>query len=465
MIEPVVDADKGRGKRMSQASSGRWAARHQPRHARMPGLTLTRTAICLALLAGLTLAVALPGSGGPAGGIARAAVPHALATQPPAVSAEQDVQRGATSPVAGLEHSLATPGKTASKVRNLGVAEISDRFPASGLAADGIPVTALKAYESAAARETTRAPACGITWPLLAGIGRVESDHGRFAGAVLHSDGLSTPRVIGIPLDGHGTALIRDTDDGVLDGDTVYDRAVGPMQFIPSTWASWGIDANGDGVKDPFNIFDAAAAAADYLCAAGRDLTTTHGQVQAILSYNWSWDYVRTVMSLEKVYASGAVGITVPVLPTTPDRHGTPKHKPSLPPVDPGPPVGVRSSGGTPKQKPSPSPSPTRTSAHSAPSGSTTSTAPGGSGSGSGSSSGSSSGSGSGSGSASSSGSPSPSQPDCPTDVPTPAPSDSPSPVPSGCPSTSDSSSSSGQLSQQGSAATSSSAAPSSSGP
>src|SRR5437764_60980 len=83
-----------------------------------------------------------------------------------------------------------------------------------------------------------------------------------FAGAVLHSDGLSTPRVIGIALNGNGTALIRDTDGGRLDGDTVYDRAVGPMQFIPSTWAGWSVDANGDGRADPFNIFDAAAAAA-----------------------------------------------------------------------------------------------------------------------------------------------------------------------------------------------------------
>jgi hypothetical protein len=193
----------------------------------------------------------------------------------------------------------------------------------------------------------------------------VESDHGRFAGAVLHSDGLSTPQVIGIPLNGNGTALIRDSDNGALDGDTVYDRAVGPMQFIPSTWAGWGIDANGDGVRDPFNIFDAAAASADYLCAAGRDLTTTHGQVQAILSYNWSWDYVELVMSLEQVYASGAVGITVPVLPTTPDRHhGRPAHDPSLPPVDPGPPVGTGSGNDKPTPKPTPTtphPSPSST--------------------------------------------------------------------------------------------------------
>jgi membrane-bound lytic murein transglycosylase B len=215
-----------------------------------------------------------------------------------------------------------------------------DSAPVSGLAESGIPATALAAYEIAAARETLRDPACGITWPLLGGIGRVESNHGRFAGAVLHADGVSTPRIIGIPLDGHGTALIRDTDGGRVDGDPVYDRAVGPMQFIPSTWAGWGVDANHDGTKDPFNIFDAAAAAADYLCAAGHDLRTSAGQVKAILTYNYSYDYVSMVMGLERVYAS-QTGVTVPVLPTLPAEHGRPVHKPSLPPVDPGRPKGV----------------------------------------------------------------------------------------------------------------------------
>ncbi|HKC29410.1 MAG TPA: lytic murein transglycosylase [Jatrophihabitans sp.] len=233
------------------------------------------------------------------------------------------------------------PTVVASNLPQLG----ADYAPASSLAASGIPVTALAAYEQAAAREGILNPACGLTWPLLAGIGRVESDHGRFAGAVLHSDGVSTPRIIGIPLNGRGTALIRDTDHGRLDGDTVYDHAVGPMQFIPSTWTGWGVDANHDGVKDPYNVFDAAAAAADYLCAAGRDLSTTHGQVQAILSYNYSYDYVSLVMGVERAYASG-VGITVPVLPTSPEPlSGPPKSKPPLPPVDPGKPGGAPSPG------------------------------------------------------------------------------------------------------------------------
>ena len=68
-----------------------------------------------------------------------------------------------------------------------------------------------------------------------------------------------------------------------LDGDAKYTHALGPMQFIPQTWASYGVDANGDGKADIFNINDAALGAARYLCAAGGDLRTESGRVRAVL--------------------------------------------------------------------------------------------------------------------------------------------------------------------------------------
>jgi membrane-bound lytic murein transglycosylase B len=83
---------------------------------------------------------------------------------------------------------------------------------------------------------------CHLPWQLVAAIGRVESDHGRVHGSHLTSEGLARPAIYGLPLDGtQGTARIGDTDAGLLDHDTEFDRAVGPMQFIPSTWAVVGV--------------------------------------------------------------------------------------------------------------------------------------------------------------------------------------------------------------------------------
>jgi membrane-bound lytic murein transglycosylase B len=211
----------------------------------------------------------------------------------------------------------------------------------SSLAADGIPSTALDAYQRAASSERRDDPQCGLTWPLLAGIGRVESDHGRAAGAVLHTDGSTTPTIIGIALDGHGTARVPDTDKGRLDGDRVFDHAVGPMQFIPSTWALYGIDGNADGRVDPNNIYDAARTAAGYLCAAGGNLTALAGQTQAVLTYNDSDAYLTLVLKLESIYAEQVPGLVVPTLPAVP-IHG--RGRTGVPPADPGTALGGTSS-------------------------------------------------------------------------------------------------------------------------
>jgi membrane-bound lytic murein transglycosylase B len=103
----------------------------------------------------------------------------------------------------------------------------------------------------------------------LAAIGYVESRHGQANGATLHPDGRAEPEIIGDPLDGQGgRSRITDTDRGLFDRDTVYDRAIGPMQFIPTTWQQIGADADNDGRKDPHDLDDAALAAGRYLCRA-----------------------------------------------------------------------------------------------------------------------------------------------------------------------------------------------------
>jgi membrane-bound lytic murein transglycosylase B len=184
----------------------------------------------------------------------------------------------------------------------------------SGLAANGIPNVALNAYRVAAARINHVDPGCGIDWSLLAGIGREESDHGRFAGAVLNSNGTSTPRIIGPALDGQQWDYIPAPANGAaLDGDAQYAHALGPMQFIPQTWAAYGADATGDGVADIFNINDAALGAARYLCAAGGNLRTHAGQVAAVLAYNHSDEYLAQVLALADAYHRGVPVSGVPV--------------------------------------------------------------------------------------------------------------------------------------------------------
>jgi membrane-bound lytic murein transglycosylase B len=208
----------------------------------------------------------------------------------------------------------------------------------SGLAANGIPQVALNAYRVAAARMANVEPSCGIGWWLLAGIGRIESDHGQFGGAVLHADGVSTPRIIGPALDGKHWDYIPAPANGMaLDGDAVYAHALGPMQFIPSTWDIYGTDATGDGNADVFNINDAALGAARYLCAAGGDLRTHDGQVRAVLAYNHSDEYLAQVLALAEAYRLGIpvtgipVGITKGALPTITNTGYIPPANPGAP--------------------------------------------------------------------------------------------------------------------------------------
>ncbi|MFE8885581.1 lytic transglycosylase domain-containing protein [Pseudarthrobacter enclensis] len=167
----------------------------------------------------------------------------------------------------------------------------------------GIPERALRAYVAAVTAAHDSSPQCGIGWNTLAAIGSVESDHGRHGGGSLNVAGQATGQVVGPSLDGAGFAAIKDTDRGVLDGDAEWDHAVGPMQFIPSTWDYAGRDGNGDGVADPFNIDDAALSAAGYLCARGGDLTTSRGWTAAIYAYNQSDAYLQEVRQRAVRYA------------------------------------------------------------------------------------------------------------------------------------------------------------------
>lgn len=161
-----------------------------------------------------------------------------------------------------------------------------------------IPTVSLDAYWRAARAMSLLRPECGIAWWALAGIGRTESRHGTYLGSVPAPGGRVEPPILGPPLDGtNGFRKVPDSDGGALDGDSVSDRAVGPMQFLPSTWRAVGRDGNGDGTSDPDNIYDAALGAATYLCRGGA-VADEVGMRRAYFSYNRSLSYVDTVTGL-----------------------------------------------------------------------------------------------------------------------------------------------------------------------
>ncbi|MDN5745354.1 MAG: lytic transglycosylase domain-containing protein [Nocardioidaceae bacterium] len=171
---------------------------------------------------------------------------------------------------------------------------------------NAIPAAALAAYQRAETVINTADKSCNITWQLIAAIGRVESNHGRFGGNVLNDDGVATPGIYGPALNGkNGTKAIADTDAGVYDNDEKWDRAVGPMQFIPSTWQVVGVDADKDGARNPQDIDDAALAAGVYLCAGDGDLSAVTGQRAAVYRYNHSQAYVDLVLRVMDAYLDG----------------------------------------------------------------------------------------------------------------------------------------------------------------
>jgi membrane-bound lytic murein transglycosylase B len=175
--------------------------------------------------------------------------------------------------------------------------------------ATGIPARALVAYAQATLLLSDQQPGCRVGWTTLAGLGQIESEHGTLGGSHLLEDGRPSVRILGPALDGRsGFRAIRATPQSTaLVGDPNWAHAVGPMQFIPSTWQQWASDGDGDGRRDPDDIDDATRAAARYLCASGVDLTTAVGWQRAIHSYNQSDAYTAQVLDTANQYALASV--------------------------------------------------------------------------------------------------------------------------------------------------------------
>ncbi|MFJ9822294.1 NlpC/P60 family protein [Streptomyces sp. NPDC101151] len=177
-----------------------------------------------------------------------------------------------------------------------------------GTAAD-IPPRMLTAYKKAAWQVRKYVPKCkGMRWPILAGIAKVESNH--VIGHTITANGDIRPKIYGVLLNGSGaggnTTTVPDTDGGKWDGTATGERAVGPFQFLPSTWEGIGEDANGDKRADPHNADDAALGAAVYLCGGGRNLSKRSQLGAAILQYNHSSAYVSNVLGWIDQYTAAA---------------------------------------------------------------------------------------------------------------------------------------------------------------
>ena len=152
---------------------------------------------------------------------------------------------------------------------------------------------ALAAYLNAEQKMATADPGCGISWNLLAGIGRIESGHAN--GGVTDAHGTAIKPIYGPALDGTlpGNEVIIQSSVGDR---VTYARAMGPMQFLPGTWARFAADGKGDGTPDPQNLFDATLAAARYLCSGGLNLRDPGQVMAAILRYNNSMAYAENVL-------------------------------------------------------------------------------------------------------------------------------------------------------------------------
>ena len=174
-----------------------------------------------------------------------------------------------------------------------------------------IPAMALAAYRKAEQIMAATSPGCGVSWNLLAGIGRIESSHAN--GGATDAQGTAIRPIYGPTLDGTlpGNEVIVQSNTS---GRPVYARAMGPMQFLPGTWSRYAADGDGDGKADPQNLFDASLAAARYLCSGGLNLRNQSQVLTAILRYNNSMPYAQNVMGWAAAYATGVAPVDLPLI-------------------------------------------------------------------------------------------------------------------------------------------------------
>ena len=239
------------------------------------------------------------------------------ASSPSAIAPLRD---SAVTPLASVQSSSGTRSgasvvavtKTPTAFHIASTANVSSPPPAVVVNSPGtlrIPAMALSAYRNAERMMAGAYPGCGISWNLLAGIGRIESMHAN--GGATDARGTAVRPIYGPTLDGTlaGNEVIvqNRTADRIT-----YARAMGPMQFLPGTWARYASDGDGDGKADVQNLFDSTLAAARYLCSGGLNLRDASQVMASILRYNNSVAYARNVLGWAAAYATGVVPVDLP---------------------------------------------------------------------------------------------------------------------------------------------------------
>jgi len=253
----------------------------------------------------------------------------AVSGEPPALPARIPPVHAAVTPVAAVSPAvpdLSGPtviaidrGPTAFHVAEPALSAPPPPMIVNAPGALGIPSIALAAYRSAEQKMAVAAPGCGVSWNLLAGIGRIESGHA--GGGAVDPRGTAVVPIYGPALDGTlpGNEVIIQSSVG---NRVSYARAMGPMQFLPGTWARYASDGKGDGVADPQNLFDSTLAAARYLCSGGLNLRDPSQVMSAILRYNNSMAYAQNVLGWAAAYATGVVPVDLPPMTGPPPPLG-----------------------------------------------------------------------------------------------------------------------------------------------
>ena len=236
-------------------------------------------------------------------------------------SAQPDtpVRDAAVTPLAAVESS---PGNRAGAsvvavtktpaAFHIAASSSSSPAPAAGVNSPGtlrIPAMALSAYRNAERMMAAAYPVCGVSWNLLAGIGRIESMHAN--GGATDASGTAVRPIYGPALDGTlpGNEIIVQSRSAER---VTYARAMGPMQFLPGTWSRYASDGDGDGKADVQNLYDSSLATARYLCSGGMNLRDQSHVMSAILRYNNSVAYARNVLGWAAAYATGVVPVDLP---------------------------------------------------------------------------------------------------------------------------------------------------------